>query len=429
MNDVKKNELNVYFQAQLVGTISTDDEAKINFEYENSWVENDNSFPISISLPLNAEQTNQESANNFFVNLLPEERIRARTCKKFGISDGNNFELLRRIGAECAGALTILPTEEKPKVDEYEYETITETRLVKWSQGDGNAFAEEAGENNVRLSLAGAQDKMPVMVRDSEFWLGKGSAPSTHILKFPSSRFSHLPENEVFTTMLADSVGLPVVKAGLRSVQLTPKTESRIAVIKRYDRYNEGANLLRLHQEDFCQALGFSPHRKYEEDGGPSLSDCAELIRENSSVPAIELEKFLRWVIFNWLCHNADGHAKNISFLFTEDGKTELAPFYDLVCTGNYTRQQIARALAMKIGGESSPGAIGIKNLERFSSDTEMPLRNVKENAIEIASRLLENLEQQTHEFELTFGNSPILQRIPRIAERRCERALKFLKK
>ena len=163
MNDVKKNELNVYFQAQLVGTISPDDEAKINFEYENSWVENDNSFPISISLPLNAEQTNQESANNFFVNLLPEERIRARTCKKFGISDGNNFELLRRIGAECAGALTILPTEEKPKVDEYEYETITETRLVKWSQGDGNAFAEEAGENNVRLSLAGAQDKMPVL--------------------------------------------------------------------------------------------------------------------------------------------------------------------------------------------------------------------------------------------------------------------------
>jgi serine/threonine-protein kinase HipA len=128
MNDAKKSELNVYYQAQLVGKISTGEEAKIKFEYSTSWVESKNSFPISISLPLNAEQTNEESANNFFENLLPEGRVRARTCKKFGISEGNNFELLRRIGAECAGALTILPTEEKPKIDKYKYETIIESR-------------------------------------------------------------------------------------------------------------------------------------------------------------------------------------------------------------------------------------------------------------------------------------------------------------
>jgi serine/threonine-protein kinase HipA len=301
--------------------------------------------------------------------------------------------------------------------------------LVKWAQGDGSVFADEAGENNVRLSLAGAQDKISVRMQNSEIQLGEGNAPSTHILKVPSDRFKHLPENEVFTTMLANSVGLPVVKAGLLSVQLTQNKKSRIAVIERYDRYWEETNLLRLHQEDFCQALGFGPHKKYEEDGGPSLSDCAELIRQNSTVPAIELEKFLRWVVFNWLCHNADGHAKNISFLFSKGGKTEIAPFYDLVCTGNYTRQQVARRLAMQIGGESSPGAIGVKNLEQFSSDTGLPFKIVKENAIEVASLLLENLAQQIQEFESSFGTSPILQRIPRIAQRRCERALKFLKK
>jgi serine/threonine-protein kinase HipA len=151
------------------------------------------------------------------------------------------------------------------------------------------------------------------------------------------------------------------------------------------------------------------------------------LIRANCSVPVTELEKFVRWIVFNWLCHNADAHGKNISFLFTEEGKTILAPFYDLVCTRNYP--QLYRNLAMEIGGEASPGAVEEKHLKKLSEDIQMPFSFIKEVAVESAAKLIENLEAQKEVFIERFGESPILQRVPGIVEKRCNRALKFLKK
>ena len=320
MTDPEQKQLNVFYERHLVGFISSRNHVDLTFQYSPEWTARSDAFPISVSLPLNAPIP-QDASNFFFVNLLPEENIRRRTCEKLGISEGNHFELLRRIGGDCAGALTIsdandfgLPPPKPPR-----YILIEPDQLAEWSTGNQYAFTQVAGAPQVRLSLAGAQDKLPVKFDGQNFFVPVGSTPSTHILKF-SSHFSHLPENETFTTLLAKTIGLPVV-----DIRLHPTSQSRIAVVKRYDRHKVDGELRRIHQEDFCQALGIHPEQKYQQEGGPDLKACANLIKQTCSVPILELDKLLRWVLFNWLVHNADAHAKNISLLFS-GGTTTLAP-------------------------------------------------------------------------------------------------------
>lgn len=418
MNDDKTNankpNLDVYFGEQLIGQISTNDGVNIQFSYLESWLKNETSFPISVSIPLTADPIENETANNFFVNLLPEEAIRKRTCEKLGISVGNHYELLKRIGGDCAGALTILQEGKSPK-QQNSYEPISEKQLADWSKGDQFAFAEVAGDEDVRLSLAGAQDKLPVKVDGQDFFLPKGNSPSTHILKF-ASHFSFLPENETFTTMLGRAAGVKTV-----DISLYQTKKSRIAVVERYDRIATHGVYSRIHQEDFCQALGMHPSEKYQQEGGPSLKQCVELIKSVCSVPALELEKFIRWVMFNWLAYNADAHAKNISLLFI-NGETTLTPFYDLVCTNNYER--LSKNLAMSIGGQFLPGAVSQNHLDVFAQELEINPSYLNELACETAYRLQSSIDETIEEFQDLFGDSPVLKRISIIVRGRCRRAL-----
>ena len=412
-----QQKLDVYFETQLVGKIASADGVGMNFSYADSWRNDKASFPISVSIPLNAPSIENEAANNFFANLLPEEQVRRRTCKKLGISEGNHFELLKRIGGDCAGALTIVQENAKPPTLQDEYTPISELQLADWSKGDQYAFAQVAGEQDVRLSLAGAQDKLPVkVVNGQQFYLPTGNSPSTQILKF-ASHFSHLPENETFTTMLARAVGVDTV-----DISLYQTDEARIAVIQRYDRQINNQQCKRIHQEDFCQALGVHPERKYQQEGGPRLQDCINLIKDACSVPLIELEKFIRWTLFNWLAFNADAHAKNISLLFV-DGQTKLAPFYDLVCTGNYP--QLSKNLAMSIGGEFLPGAVHVKHLQQFADELDMSYSYVNRMACATLERLQDSMDQTIIQFKDLYGDSPILQRVPVVIKKRCKRALK----
>ena len=412
----KATKLNVYHDTHLVGQISTADGVKLQFSYVESWLNRKASFPISISIPLVSGFADDETANNFFVNLLPEERIRKRVCEKLGISIGNHFELLKRIGGDCAGALTIVEENATPLEKQSVYKLIPEQKLTDWSEGEQYAFAEVVGEQDVRLSLAGAQDKLPVKAMEADFFLPVGNSPSTHILKF-ASHYSHLPENETFTTMLGHAAGVETVDVTLHQTK-----KSRIAVVERYDRIERNNEYFRVHQEDFCQALGTPPEMKYEQEGGPSLKNCIDLIKNVCSFPVVELEKFIRWVLFNWLVYNADAHAKNISLLFS-DGQIKLAPFYDLVCTGNYPR--LSKKLAMSIGGEFLPGAVTSRHLETFAQELEVNLSYLNELAHEIIERLQSSLDTTVQEFKKLYGDSPILQRIPAIVKRRCKRTLK----
>lgn len=280
------------------------------------------------------------------LNVWHEQRLAGQLWR-----NTTSFDLLRAIGGECAGALSVLPVDRQPS-GQRQYRPLTEQDLANLAARRGQIYAVWPADERPRLSLAGTQDKCPVLVRDDQYFLPQGAAPSSHILKFELADYRHLPADETFTTQLATAIGLPVVNITLRSIEKT-----RYAQIARYDRpWDDSGEVWRLHQEDFCQALGYGHEKKYQEYGGPSFAQCYRLVQEVSSEPAIDVQHLLRWQIFNVLAGNSDGHAKNLSLLHWPDDTTRLAPFYDLVCTRAIER--IDTHPAFDVGGERDPNVI-----------------------------------------------------------------------
>ena len=403
----------VHYEHQTIGLLTRTESGQIKFEYQPAWQTNKDNFAVSISLPLSGDFT-VEASHHFFVNLLPEANVRQQICKSLQISQGNDFELLKAIGGDCAGALAITQ-EHVPDPLDQRYEPISEAQLADWSIGAPDAFSAVTGHNEIRLSLAGAQDKLPVHIKNSQLLIPQGNTPSTYLLKFASPFYSHLPENETFTTMLAAAVGLPVV-----DIQLKKTAKANIAVIARYDRTEQAEHYRRLHQEDFCQALGISSVNKYEKEGGPGLRQCAEIIRQHASFPVLELQKLLQWALFNLLAGNADAHGKNLSLLYENQRSLKLAPFYDLVCTRNY--RNISRHMAMSLGGITDPDLVGAKQLEALADDLGIRHNVVIKAAKTLCEQLQNAIPTTVEQFAASYGNSPILERIPIIIRKQIRR-------
>ena len=300
--------LNVWSGLQLVGYLWRDAQGLMGFRYDDEWLEAPGRFAISHTLPLQAGEFAPASglAHRFFANLLPEGGARDHVVRDLKIAN-TDFDLLRAIGGECAGALSVLRAEYSPSIH-HDYHQLSEEELARLVTRKGQPYT-WTDQERPRLSLAGAQDKCPLLVKDGQYWLPKKESPSSHILKFELADYRNLPAYETFTTLLARAIGLPVVDIHLQSI-----ADTHFALIKRYDRQiNNQGQIARLHQEDFCQALGFGHERKYQEDGGPSFADCYQLVQEVSSDPANDLQHLLHWQIFNVLAGNSDGHAKNLS--------------------------------------------------------------------------------------------------------------------
>lgn len=408
-------QLFVHFRQKLVGHITHSASNDIHFEYDGSWVNSPSSFPISLSLPLDGSFA-ATSGHNYFANLLPEGNVREQICKSLKISPRNDFELLSAIGGDCAGALTIGDLETIDLAEsETRYEPVTEEQLALWSIGTPNAFSGVTGQNDVRLSLAGAQDKLPVHVEGDQVLIPVGDTPSTCILKFASPHYAHLPENETFTTLLAKQLGLPAVDVRIRKT-----TKASISVISRYDRQFESGRWHRLHQEDFCQALGIDASHKYEKEGGPSLKQCAEVIRKFSTYPLVDLQKLMQWSLFNFFVGNADAHGKNLSLLYNATGGPNLAPFYDLVCTRNY--KNLSRELAMNFGGAWNPDLVTAKHFGGLASDLGFQPKFVLEQAQQFSQRIDEALPISIEAYNNQFGQSPVLERLPMIIRKQIRR-------
>ena len=262
-----------------------------------------------------------------------------------------------------------------------------------------------AGEKGIRLSLAGAQNKLPVFIDDKQkICIATGNSPSTHILKPPIPRIEASVENEAFCMTLASRMRLPVASVLIR------KNQDTILVVSRYDREQKGAGtVFRLHQEDFCQALGILPEQKYESEGGPSLERCFALLKDHSIRPAADQRALLGWVIFNVLIGNADAHAKNLSILFTDKGP-RLAPFYDLLSTQVYPH--LADKFAMKIGGENRPRWLHTRNWERFADAVSLKRRYVLNMVSDMASRIVSVAEPLAKSFDETHDGGKIVGKI-----------------
>lgn len=384
----------VYYGLRVVGWLRLNSDSRIELEYSEEWKAASNSFAISASLPMDGSYRRGVADHRFFANLLPEADSREMICRAFGISSDNDFELLRRIGGDCAGALSVYPSDQAPQ-QAGDYRPISQEVLDEAIR-TRIPISRLAANGKLRLSLAGAQQKWPVLFKDGQLYFPEGTYASSHILKFASPNFKGVPHNEAYVTFLAGKLGLPVMPVvPFDAYSLTP----------RYDRFHDSLGRIgRYHQEDFCQAQGFPSNQKYESEGGPTLAMCAQTLREVSSQPGADILKLIRWQILNVLLGNSDGHAKNLSLLHKEGG-VHLAPFYDLVCTRVYPG--LSRDLAMRVGGQSDPGHLTRDNWEQLARDVAVRPNLVFNVLRETTESLTSRLTDLTHEFSQEYGESP----------------------
>lgn len=407
--------LNVWNDQRLVGYLWRNSQGLMGFRYDDEWLVQ-GGFAVSHTLPLQTGEfaPTSDLAHRFFANLLPEGGARDQVVRDLKIAN-TDFDLLRAIGGECAGALSILQAEYSPSAEQ-EYHAMSEDMLIQLVTRRGHSYTWTA-EERPRLSLAGAQDKCPVLVQNDAYWLPKKESPSSHILKFELSDYRHLPAYETFTSLLARAIGLPVVDIQLKSV-----AETHFALIERYDRdTNDRGQIARLHQEDFCQALGFGHERKYQEDGGPSFVDCYRLLQEVSSDPANDLQHLLRWQIFNVLAGNSDGHGKNLALLYLPQGDIRLAPFYDLICTRAIER--IDYRLALAVGDERDPGRVTAQHWAGLAERCSLRPRFLQSMVDTLAETLLQQLRPVREQFEAQYGPYEALQRVEQVISKQCRGA------
>ncbi len=413
----QEQALDVYLRNRLVGRLRLDARRRFIFRYEGEWVMDPHATPLSLSLPLKTEPYTDDSARPFFANLLPEGEIRRLIAQRFGLSEKNDFALLEQIGGECAGAVSLLRQGELPD-ESRNYEELAEEELHRIiTELPRKPLL--AGEKGIRLSLAGAQNKLPVFMEGDKVFIAGGNSPSTHILKpaimntnLRFSGFAGTVENEAFCMTLAGRVGLPVPAVFIR------KQLDTLLVVERYDRKRDlGGDILRLHQEDFCQALGILPDQKYESEGGPKLSQCFLLLRDNSTRPAADQRSLLSWVIFNALIGNADAHAKNLAILYADKGP-RLAPFYDLLCTQIYP--DLAEKYAMKIGGENRPDWLQLRHWERLADELSMKKRFVLDMIQRMTAMIVIEAEKLGGDFQREQGAKAIIEEILALIRKRA---------
>ena len=368
----------VYLNSERVGCLEQDDDGLLRFAYDKDWLERPGAIPLSRSLPLRDEAFAGKKAGPFFMGILPEEEPRRRIAGILGISYSNDFAMLEGIGGECAGAVTLLPEGTAPAAPGRQARRELSEPEIQRIVAELPRRPLMAGEEGVRLSLAGAQDKLPVIVEGNTISLPLGDTPSTHILKPEPDRFPGLAANEMFCMTLALRIGLNVPNTEYRLVGPKP-----CLLVKRYDRRtDEDGITTRIHQEDFCQALGFTPERKYQIEGGPTLNVCISLLREWSTAPVLDIPAFVNGLIFNVLIGNADAHGKNHSLLYS-GGERRLSPYYDLVSTLAWP--ELSANLAMKIGGCKSVHAFTIGDWKKMAGRAGLGWPMLRERMAEIS--------------------------------------------
>lgn len=407
--------LAVFLGIDLVGFLEQRGKDTVRFAYAPEWLERSECIPLSRSLPLQETLFSAKKTRPFFAGILPEEGPRKQVAAILGISETNDFAMLEEIGGECAGALTLLP----------EGDSVLSHPdgggFRKLSQDELEDIVRElprrplmAGKAGVRLSLAGAQDKLPVVVDRGQFILPLGNSPSTHILKPEPDRFPGLATNEVFCMTLARmcSIGVP-------SVQYCQVGEKPCVLVERYDRERLSPDLVkRIHQEDFCQALGLPPERKYQSEGGPGLENCFALLREWSSAPVLDIRDFLDGVVFNVIIGNADAHGKNYSMLYTGQEK-RLAPFYDLVCTLAW--DELSKTLAMNIGNCKQINALTQAHWQHMAKRSGLGWPMVRERIRRLSETVAQTVPRTVAAFQAVEQDHLV-----RVAEIVCVRAKKI---
>jgi serine/threonine-protein kinase HipA len=407
--------LDVYRDQALVGRLMQNAAGSLSFAYHPDFLQTAR-VGISISLPLQEGVFESEIVKAFFSGLLPEESVRMRLARYLGVSDQNAFALLQAVGGECAGALALYPAGERPEpIDVSDFETLDDARLAEiLAMIKRRPFL--AGDE-LRLSLAGAQDKLAVGFENGNVLLMKGGQPTTHILKPVMDRVLDSAHNELFCMRLAEKTGLNVPSVDIHFVN-----DMACFLIERYDRERQAdGSIRRIHQEDFCQAFGILPELKYEREGGPGIAKCQRLLLDHAERPAADQIRFLEVVIFNYLIGNADAHGKNFSLLY-RGPKPELSPAYDLLSTAIYP--DLSSKMAMKIGGSYEPDHLLLRHWHRLVPDTKAAQSALNKQMKTMAEKTIENALALKEDLESKGIRSPAFAKICKVIGHRAKRLL-----
>ena len=407
------HELDVWLFAARAGTLALVD-GRLSFSYAPGWLSHKDAVTLSTSLPLQAEPFDDRKTRPFFAGLLPEGQMRRLIAQHFQVSGQNDFALLDHIGGECAGAVTLLKPGQVLPVPSHRDD-------VQWlSNEEVIAVLDElprrpmlAGKDGLRLSLAGTQDKLPVVFDGARLGLPRGGTPSSHILKPAISAVEDSVINEGFCMALAEAMQLKPAKSKVHKV-----LDRSFLLVERYDRpVDAQGHRQRLHQEDFCQALGVVPEMKYQNEGGPDLAQCFELVRSATRPSAPQVLRLLDYVIFNALIGNHDAHAKNFSLLYS--GKAPvLAPFYDTLSTAVYPT--LTQKMAMKIGSKYKFSEIQARHWEQFAEGTGFTKAQAKRRIMELAKLLPATARKLRSDPGHSFGDNPVVDQINTLIEQRC---------
>lgn len=292
---------------------------------------------LSLSLPLTGQRYPHGVVRAFLDGLLPEGEARQVIARDVGVDRDDTYGLIRAVGRDCAGALVVQPADDPapPRPTTLTAEPLTNAEIAELVANLRSAPLGVSGR--VRISLAGVQEKLLLTrMPDGKWGRPVDGTPSTHILKPEIASLPDTVENEAFCMRLAEHLGLTAA-----SVETTQVDGRKLIIVERYDRIILGdGSVRRLHQEDFCQATGILPDKKYEEYGGPPLARIAGILQ--SIAPAADIEMLLRAVVLNVLIGNGDAHAKNFSLLHRRSGALGLAPLYDLMSTLYYGDDRLA---------------------------------------------------------------------------------------
>lgn len=353
---MKDKTLNVYLNTVFVGNLIKSSRGEISFQYDEDWI--DNGFEISRSLPLKEERYRGEIVSRYFDNLLPDnEEIKKIAATKFGAQSIRPFDLLSVIGRDCVGALSFLPEGTKPPTDfEMNYSPISDQEIEKRLNSLSSTNPLGMNEDDFRISIAGAQEKTALLKIDGKWYEPHGLTPTTHILKTSIGalgvdvNFDDSVDNEWASLFIMRKMGLPVCNA-----EIAKFGSQRVLVIERFDRkwtsYQGNKILLRIPQEDMCQALSVSPYLKYQAQGGPGIGDISKFLMASKN--SEDRINFFKAIIVFDLLYATDGHGKNFSIFLEKDG-FRLTPFYD-VMSGYFLHRREKKPLeklklAMKVG-------------------------------------------------------------------------------
>lgn len=354
-------ELFIFMNGEKVGLLSRHSNGQLSFRYDPEWLGSKSGRPLSLSMPMTDQAYSGETVENYFDNLLPDSQpIRNRIQKRFGTRSNRGFDLLWHIGRDCVGAIQLFPKDSESNVQKVEAEPLSDATIAETLKSYRTMPLGMRDDKEFRISVAGAQEKTALLKLRGKWHLPSGTTPTSHIFKLPIGTIEHSGmdlsdsvENEWLCHAILKAYDIPVANTEMMSFEGT-----KTLVIERFDRrWSEDKSwLIRLPQEDMCQALNVPPALKYESDGGPGIEQIMELLL--GSINSLDDRRtFMTQVFLFWVLGAIDGHAKNFSIYLRPGGEFQLTPAYDVMSAypliAKKQLEQRRMCMAMSLRSES----------------------------------------------------------------------------